>query len=152
MNYWMLVSSGFNFQISRSLNFTLQGIKSRHRKKAERMEPGDRILYYLTGLQCFAGTATIQSPYFEDNSPIWESKKKGEDYPFRVKIKPDVILEKDEFISAAQIAPHMEYVRKWPPEHWHLAFQGNVHLLPEKDFNLVEQHMKKAASSRAATS
>ena len=152
-NYWMLVSSAENFEVSRSLGFTIQGMKSRHRKKAEKMQPGDKILYYLTGVQQFGGTATITSPYVEDHSPIWNSKKKGEDYPLRVQIKPDLILDPNQFIDAKDIVPQMEYVKRWPAEHWHLAFQGNVHLLSEGDFRLIEGQLtlRKTASPTSAS-
>ncbi len=65
----------------------MQGIKSRHRKKADRMKPGDKIVYYLTGLKAFAGISTITSIAFESHDRIWSSgdpKKEAEDYPFRV--------------------------------------------------------------------
>ena len=150
-NYWMIVSSAENFEISRDLGFELQGIKSRHRKKAERMEPGDRVLYYLTGVQQFGGTATITSPYYEDSAPIWNSKKKGEEYPFRFGIKPDLILEPGTYVDAKSIVPHLEYVKRWPPQHWHLAFQGNVHLLGEQDFSFIEGEISKRMPEREAS-
>lgn len=34
--YWVIVSSPDNFARSREICFTMQGVKSRHRKKAER--------------------------------------------------------------------------------------------------------------------
>ena len=43
----MLVSGLDNFRASRARGFTVQGIKSRHRKKAEKMQVGDRVLYYI---------------------------------------------------------------------------------------------------------
>jgi len=49
----------------------MQGIKPRHRKKADRMKPGDKIVYYLTGLKAFAGTSTITSAAFESHDRIW---------------------------------------------------------------------------------
>ena len=61
MNYWMLVSSAANFETSRARGFDLAGMKSRHRKKAEKVERGDRVLFYVTGLQCFGGAATATS-------------------------------------------------------------------------------------------
>ena len=146
--YWMIVSSAENFEISRELGFLVQGIKSRHRKKAERMEPGDRVLYYLTGVQQFGGTATITSPYYEDHAPIWNSKKKGEEYPFRFGIKPELILEPGTYVDAKAIVPHLEYVKRWPPQHWHLAFQGNVHLFSEEDFSFVEGEISKRMPER----
>ena len=57
--FWIIVGSIDNFRTTAELGFTVQGMKSRHRKKAERMGPGDKIVYYLTGLKAFAGVATI---------------------------------------------------------------------------------------------
>lgn len=151
MNYWMIVTGPDNFRLTRDLGFAIQGIKSRHRKKAERMRPGDRVVYYLTGVQGFAGTATIRSNYYEDHMPIWRSEKKDEDYPFRFRIEPNVILPEGEYLPAEPLASRLRYVRRWPAEHWRLAFQGNVHLLPEEDFRLVEDALVASASkSRAA--
>ena len=48
------------------------------------------------------------------------------------------------FIDARQLAPRLDYVRKWPPENWHIAFaQSNLHILPKKDFVLVEEEMRR---------
>jgi len=145
--HWMLVSSAENFETSRARGFDLAGMKSRHRRKAERVVPGDRVLFYLTGLQAFAGTATATGPYFEDEQPIWHSKR-DDAYPFRFPIRPDVILPAERFVPALTLLEDLEYPRKWPREHWHLAFQGNVHLLPARDFALIEQAL--AAAARAA--
>ena len=41
------------------------------------------------------------------------------------------------------LAPRLEYVKRWPPENWYMAFQGNLHLLPKSDFLLIEEEMKK---------
>ena len=80
----------------RNLDSPIQGIKSRHRKKAEQMKPGDRIVYYCTGVKAFAGVATITSTYFESDELIWKSankKRAGEEYPFRVHIERDLALD-----------------------------------------------------------
>ena len=82
--YWIVVSSLENWHKTVEHGFTLQGIKSRHRKKAQQMQPGDKIIYYCTGVKAFAGITTITSEAFEDHTPIWISgntKKADEDYP-----------------------------------------------------------------------
>jgi EVE domain len=140
--YWIIVGSIDNFRRTADLGFTIQGMKSRHRKKAERMEPGDKIIYYVTGLKAFAGISTIESDYFESHEQIWKSadpKKEAEDYPFRVKIERDVILPEVDFVPAEGVARQMTYVSKWPVENWTLAFQGNVHEIGEGDYKLIRQ-------------
>jgi len=151
-NHWIVVGSPENFARTKELGFTIQGLKSRHRKKAERMKPGDKIAYYITGLKAFAGIATITSEYFESHEQIWKSKdpkKEAEDYPFRVHIEPDLILSPEDFVPAEGIARQMTYVSKWPAENWTLAFQGNVHEIGEDDYKLIrhaiESHVPAGA-------
>ena len=151
--YWIIVGSPENFARTRELGFTVQGIKSRHRKKAERMQPGDRIAYYVTGLKAFAGTATITSPYFEAHDRIWSSgdpAKAAEDYPFRVTIEPDAILDEGHYVDAEPIARQLTYARKWPAENWTLAFQGNVHNIDEHDFELIRRAIAERRGQVAA--
>jgi predicted RNA-binding protein len=138
--YWIIVGSPDNFQRTAERRFTIQGIKSRHRKKAERMKPGDKIIYYLTGIKVFAAISTITSTYFESNERIWQSgdpKKATEDYPFRVEISPDLVLEETDFVPAEGVARQMTYVSKWPAANWTLAFQGNVHEIGQSDYDLI---------------
>jgi predicted RNA-binding protein len=140
--YWIIVGSIENFRRTAELGFTIQGMKSRHRKKAERMKAGDKIIYYVTGLKAFAGISTIASDYFESHERIWKSgdpKKDAEDYPFRVNIQADVILPESEFVEAEPLARKMIYVSRYPVENWTLAFQGNVHEINEGDYQLIRQ-------------
>jgi len=140
--YWVLVGSPDNIARTAALGFSLQGIKSRHRKKAERMAPGDGIAYYVTGHKAFAATVTVSSECFEDHTPIWLSlnpKRPDEDYPYRVRIEPDIIALAVCWVPAEPIARQMTYARKWPAEHWTLAFQGNLHEVDAGDFKLIRE-------------
>lgn len=142
-SYWMVVTSPENFRKTRELGFTVQGVKRRHRRRMDSVKPGDRILYYVTGWMAFAATATVTSPVFEDHTPVWRTARRDEDYPWRVYIRAERILEESDWIAARDVAFRLEYVRKWPPEHWTLAFQGNVHQLPRVDFQLIEHEIER---------
>ncbi len=146
--HWIIVGSPDNFERTDELGFTIQGMKSRHRKKAERMESGDRLCWYITGLKAFAGTATITGPYFESHDRIWcsnDPKKAAEDYPYRVPIKANTILGLEYATPAEPIARDMAYVAKWPAANWTLAFQGNVHEISAEDFAKIDAEVKLAA-------
>ncbi|MGH2559570.1 MAG: EVE domain-containing protein [Thermomicrobiales bacterium] len=150
--YWIIVGSIDNFRTTRDLGFCVQGMKSRHRKKAERMSPGDMIVYYVTGVKAFGGIATITSQYFESHDRIWQSrdpKKEAEDYPFRVAIEPTVVLDEADFLPAEGVARRMHYVSKWPAANWTLAFQGNVHQIGEDDFRLIRAAMEARVPAAA---
>ncbi|MGH2706181.1 MAG: EVE domain-containing protein [Actinomycetota bacterium] len=151
MAYWIVVGSPDNFEATKEMGFRLQGMKSRHRRKAERMAEGDKLVWYVTGDQAFAGYATITGAYFEDHEPIWSSgKKKDEDYPWRVPIRKERVLARDGWVPAEGLARKMAYVSKWPAEHWRLAFQGNVREIGEGDFGLIRSAIDKASAGEAA--
>ena len=145
-NYWMFVTSPEDFQYTKSRGFKIQRLKSHHQRKVQRIEPGDRILYYIGGKRFFAATATATSRYFEDRSP--QRRKDGAgDSPLKVRIHPEIVLDEKDFMDARQIAPRLDYVRRWTPEDWYMAFaQTNLHLLPKKDFILLEEEMQKVKS------
>jgi hypothetical protein len=146
----MIVLSPENFEITRSRGFDMLGLKARHRKKAERMAIGDRVLFYVAGLQIFPTTATVSSTFFEDHAPIWVSNERRADVaPWRVNLRPDVSLKWYEYLDARQIAPRMLYVKRWAPEDWPLAFQGQVHLLSSQDFSLIEHEMRRTTDRRS---
>lgn len=157
MSSWMVVTSIDNFQRTIDLGFSKQGFKARQRKKVmEQMEAGDDLLYYVTGVQVFAATARITSGGFEEHELIWTSKP-GEDYPWRVEVRPDRVLVEEDWIPTSEIAPGLEYVQKWPAAHWKLAFQGNLHRIPDHDFATVRdalaggKRLAIAGAKRAGT-
>jgi hypothetical protein len=146
-NFWMIVCNEENFHISKDLGFTIQGLKAQYRRKVQRVEAGDRLLYYVSGIRCFTATAIVTSSYQEDDAPIWRNEG-STGWPYRVSIKPEVVLEEAQYIDAGLLAHRLDYVRRWPPENWYMAFQGNLHLLPKNDFSLIEEEMKKLKYGR----
>ncbi len=148
--HWKIDSPPDNFRKTRDHGFSIQGLKSRHRRRVETMRSGDRILYYVTGRMAFAATVTVASPMYEDHTPIWRSARREEDYPWRVHIRPDIVLEEIDWVPARELAYRLDYVRKWPPEHWTLAFQGHIHALPRADFAILEDELARSAKSRAS--
>ncbi len=142
--FWMVVTDEENLDITRDRGFEVVGIDTRNRRKAVRITPEDRLLFYVQDKKGFAATATVTSEHFEEKTRIWKHHEKNELFPNRVKVSLDLMLEPDDYIDATQIAPTLEYVKKWPAEHWPLAFFGMLHIVPQRDFNLLEDEIRKA--------
>ncbi len=147
--HWLLVSSPENFEVSRARGFDIAGMKSRHRKKAATVKAGDTVFFYTIGLKAVAGLAKVTGPMFEDDEHIWDSRKPDEEYPFRFPITPVAIIDKPEdFVRVEPLVDFMEYPKRWPRAHWTLAFQGNVHKLPFRDYNLLQRAICNAAQGK----
>lgn len=146
--YWVVVGGPDNFEIARLRGFDMFGFKSTRRREASQMRPGDKLVFYLTGVMKFGGTATVTSEMYEDHEKVFGSTKKpGEDYPFRVKTQPGLILEPGAYLDVREFGPAMQYTKKWPPEHWRLAFQGNLHLIPAEDYEMLLREMRGVAKA-----
>ena len=144
---WIFTGSLENFLINVERGFDVIGFKEGRRRQAEEFEPGDEVVFYVTGVQAFGGIARVRSTMFEDRAPIWPQgkKKKAEPYPWRVEAEPDVILDSDHFVDAGALAPQLEHVGKWPAEHWHLAFQGQLRVVGDADARLLRERIEAAA-------
>ncbi|MGZ4203069.1 MAG: EVE domain-containing protein [Thermoleophilaceae bacterium] len=147
----MLTGSPENFAATRAHGFRVIGMKERRRNLAQQMEPGDRIVFYLTGLKAFGGIVEITGELYEDRTRIWPGKPgKPDPYPWRFETAPLSILDEDEYVPAEELAGELEHVRKWPAEHWTLAFQGQLRTVSEADARLLERRIEAAAGAAAA--
>jgi predicted RNA-binding protein len=152
MATWILTGSLENFRINAERGFDVIGFKERRRRQAAEFEPGDEIVFYVTGVQAFGGITRVRSQMFEDRTPIWPqgAKKQPEDYPWRVEAEPVVVLDEARFIPAESLIDGLEHVRRWPAEHWHLAFQGQLRPVSDSDARLLADRIAAAAGSPAA--
>jgi predicted RNA-binding protein len=144
-SYWIVVGSEENMRIAEARGFDIFGFKSTRRREVSGMQPGDKLIFYLTKIMKFGGLAEVTSDYFEDHEKVFRSEKKpNEDYPFRVKARPLIVLTPDQYLDVKEIGPTLDYPKKWPAEHWRLAFQGNLHEIPESDYKRIERLMRAA--------
>ena len=149
MTYWIVVGSPDNFSTAIDRGFDMFGFKSTRRRESSEMAPGDKLVFYLTGVKKFGGIATVQSETFEDHTPVFKSEKKpGEDYPFRVKTKADIVLDEDQQLYVPDYVPMLEFTRKGATKSWALFFQGNLHKISEADYKLLEKDMRARAKAK----
>ena len=142
MTHWLLVSSAENFEVSRSRGFDIAGMKSRWKKAASEVAPGDTVFFYLTGIKAIGGEAKVVGESFFDETKIWESTKPGEVYPYRFPIELTFALDAGDYLQVADFIESYEYATRWPAKNWTLAFQGNVHRLNDHDYQLISQMLK----------
>ena len=60
-----------------------------------------------------------------------------------VKIKKGAHLKIVNSVDANQIGPSLEYVKRWAPEKWKLSLFGNLHIISQNDYNLIESCILK---------
>jgi EVE domain len=147
---WILTGSLDNFRATRDRGFTVIGAKEGRRRMAEQIEPGDRIVLYVTGVQAFAAIVRVTGDMYEGREKIWPGKPgKADPYPWRFETEPELVLDEQSFVPAVELAGELEHVRKWPAEHWQLAFQGQLRTVSEADAEVLRRRLGRAAPAAA---
>lgn len=150
---WILTGSLENFLINVERGFDVIGLKEKRLQMAEQFEPGDEVVFYVTGVQAFGGIARVTGPLYEDREPIWPQgkKKHPEDYPWRLPSEPLLVLDEERFLPAESLVGEMEHIAKWPAEHWQLAFQGQLRTISGDDARLLRERLEAAAAAPATS-
>lgn len=139
---WILTGSPENYEATKARDFSVIGLKERNRNRALEIEPGDRIVLYITRLMAFAASVLVEGEMFEQRTKIWPGKPgKADAYPWRFPTSPEVVLEDHEWIPAESLVDELEHIDKWPREHWTLAFQGQIRPVSEHDARTLLERM-----------
>ncbi len=147
---WILTGSPENFAATRARDFGLIGLKERRRGFAEQIVPGDRIVLYLTRVSAFGASIRVTGELYEDRTKVWPGKPgKADAYPWRFETEPELVLEEAEWVPAEELADELEHIRRWPREHWKLAFQGQIRAVSEADAGVLLERLRAAAGVRA---
>jgi hypothetical protein len=147
---FVLTGSPENLAATRERSFRVIGMKEGRRRLAEGVEVGDRIIFYVTKVQAFGAIVRVTGEMYEDRSKIWPGKPgKADAYPWRFETEAELVLEDSELVPAEELVGDLEHARKWPAEHWQLAFQGQLRAVSDADARLIEHRMRERA--RAGT-
>jgi hypothetical protein len=148
---WILTGSPENFEATREHGFKVIGMKELRRNMAQQIEPGDEIVFYLTRIKAFGGIVRVTGEMYEDRTKIWPGKPgKVDPYPWRFETEPVLILDENTYVPAEELAAELEHVRKWPLEHWTLAFQGQLRTVSDADSALIGERLREAERAGAA--
>jgi hypothetical protein len=139
---WILTGSPENLAATRAHGFSLIGLKEGRVGMARQIAVGDRIVFYVTGFKAFAGAVRVTGELFEDRAKVWPGKPgKADPYPWRFATAPEIVLDEPDWVPAEELAPALDHTAKWPPEHWTLAFQGQIRAVSEHDAALIMERL-----------
>ena len=85
MKYWILVTHPNNFEIMKAKN--MAAMKAKRKSFALAVEPGDKVVFYLTKIGKFGGVAEFTTRVRNENSKIFTEEKVGEVHPWRIDFK-----------------------------------------------------------------
>ncbi len=152
MQAWINVGSPENFEALRKRGFDLSPWKASRRKQTQEIQPGDRIVYYLTGRVQFGGIVEATDTVQEDDRDIGLASESKEDeaYPFRVPTKPVLIAEPGSEVDVREITDLLEKTRNFGPKKLGMCFRGNIHKISQEDLATIERLLAEQGAKKPA--
>lgn len=151
MQPWIVVGSPENFEALRERGFDLCAFKSSRKRESAQMAPGDRLVYYLTGVVQFGGIVEVTGEAYEEHADIGLTSegKPDEDFPYRIATKPVLVPEPGDYVEVREITDLLDKTRKLGPKKLGMAFRGNLHKINEQDYETIERLLGERAKQLA---
>lgn len=115
----------------------------------QKIGPGDKFICYVTKIQRFIGVLEVQSPPYEDASPIFA--KENDPFTYRFKVKPLVWLpfEKSIPIHDAAIWGALSFTKNLDKNsnQWTYMVFSSPRLWPQEDCAFLESKLNEQLSN-----
>ena len=105
-------------------------------QRLSEMLPGDKLVFYATGICKFAGIAEITESIYQDETKIWDNGV----FPYRVNIKPIVYLKKEKWIDVRNLVDDLDYFKN--KIQWSMHFMQNLRPINEKDYETIKKALE----------
>jgi len=104
MQYWIDLFTGTTWSEFRKAGAKVSGFRPRMRRTVARLQPGDILLCYMTGVMRWVGALEVVGPS-DDKRSIWSFS----DFPERVAVKPLVLLDAEDGVPMEQLEGKVEF-------------------------------------------
>jgi len=121
-NYWLDLFTWTTWQAFLEAGAKVSGFRERRWKTVQKINPGDYLLCYLTGVSRFIGILEVTSSAYKDNTQIW----KDEVFPCRLKVKLIAKLEPDTAVPVVLLKDQLTVFQDLKhPNAWTGHFRGS---------------------------
>lgn len=147
MNYWLDLFTGTTWNEFRKSGSKISGFRTRMRNAAAKVQPGDILVCYLTGVMRWVGALEVVRAT-DDQTKIWDD----EVFPVRFEVNPIIQLDPEHGVPMAELEGKVAFYST-PKDRG--KFRGFVRMSPNrfsnpKDGELILSLLKEALASPVA--
>ena len=88
MNYWLDLFTMRTYEEFQKAGAKVSGFRERQWNRCQRIQAGDKLLCYLTGIGRWAGVLTAAGAAYRSQDRIWEV----EVFPVRLPVEAEILL------------------------------------------------------------
>lgn len=140
-NYWLDLFTGKTWEEFLKSGGQISGFRQRKHNLSKKIQIGDFLICYLTGISRFIAVLEVKSKCFIDDTPIWE------DQSFPVRFKVDVIhkLEPSTAIPVKDLSEKISIFQNLKSPHaWTGFFRGSPNKFKKKDGEIITKEIIQA--------
>lgn len=142
--YWLDLFTPQTWNEFLAAGGTVSGFRESRRNSMRRMQPGDALVCYLTGVSRFVGILEVTGPAYTDRAPIW----KDEAFPERVPVKVVAQLAPETAVPVAELLDGFSWAaRLKSPIAWTGHFRGSPVQMDPADGAMVEEAIRDAIAN-----
>jgi hypothetical protein len=125
-NYWLDLFTGATWEEFLKAGGTVSGFRQSRWSTVQKVEKGDYLLCYLTGVSRFVGILEVTSaPFLKHEKDIW----KDEDFPCRFNVKIVVQLTAETAVPVLELRDSLSFFQDLKSPH---AWTGHFRASPAK--------------------
>lgn len=138
VQYWCSAHTSVTWDYFCKGNKRSEGYARIKESRVKKMQPGDSILFYITGEKKFAGYAKITGGFYRAES-------EHHSYPCRIPIEMKVVLPQDRWIPIQPLLTELSFPKEYPNKGgWGLFFRTEPNAFNEMDGKLICRGIDKA--------
>lgn len=146
MAYWLDLFTGTTWNEFRDAGGTISGFRKSRQKMVGKIQPGDILVCYLTGVKLWVGALEVLGPS-ADSSSIW----KDDDFPVRLAVKPLILLKPEHGVPMSHLEGHVRfYTGKEDAGKFKGFVRGSPRQFCAEDGALILAKMKEAEANPTA--
>ena len=146
MATWVLTGSPENFEATAARRLTLIGMKERRRRWPRRWSPATGSSFYLTRVDAFAAAVRLTGDVRGPGGGLAGQAGQGGPVSVALRGRAGARPRGGVWVPAEAVKDHLEWVRKWPADHWTLAFQGQLRTVCDADAAVLMDAMRARAA------
>lgn len=135
----MIITNEIDYEWDIDNKFSCAGFPERNRKTVQSMQPGDKIVYYVTKISRFTACVDVIGESYYSDECIWDDPY--DVWPCRVKTKPIKHCEDaSDGIYIKDIWDNLEFIKN--KVKWGSQVQGSLRKISEHDYNVICDALK----------
>ncbi len=147
MSYFLNLFSPQTYEAFRRSDGTVSGFRERQRAAADRLEPGDTLVCYMTKLGRWFGLLTIIKGPFIERTPIFYQEE--DPFVVRFEVDPLIVLDVDRAVPIREdeVWDHLSFTRgqERRSSTWTGRLRASLAKMEDADGALIEELLQRSA-------